>query len=388
MEDRQIQKIQKRLAFTVEEYKERLARVRRTMAEKGLDGLLVHGPENICYLSGYRTSGYYYLQVLVVTPDEDPILVMRLYEKGNMQAFSWLDLDRGRSYRDNESATEAVANAVRELDLGSARLGIDRAGFFLPIAVYEALEALLPKAQFADGSGVVEKERAVKSPAEIEYIRRSCWISDCGLRALVDHCRAGKTENEVAGQVHKALVDNGGEYTGLPLFFSSGHRTIIPHANCTDKVIESGDLVYVELSGVTQRYAGPHLRCLMVGEPTKEVAADADVCREMVEAAVAAIRPRTTSHDVDAAVRRVLERQGYPTEHKARSGYSIGLNFPPDWGEGHFLALKQGDETVLEPGMVFHAPPIAYEISMSETVMVTETGREVLTDFPRELLSV
>ena len=388
MEDVQIRKIRKSLAFTVQEYRGRLARVRETMSERGLDGLLVHGPENVCYLSGHHTAGYYFLQMLVVPLEEDPLFVVRLYEKGNMQAFSWLDLERGRSYRDNERATEAAANAVRELKLASGRLGIDRAGFFLPIGVYEELQSLLPEAEFADGSWIVEKERAVKSPAEIDYIRRSCWVSDRGLQALVAHCRAGKTENEVAGEVHKAMVENGGEYTGLPLFFSSGHRTIVPHANWTDKKIESGDLVYVELTGVTRRYAGPHLRCLSVGEPSPEMAADAAVCQEMVEAGVAAIHPGTTSHDVDAAVRRVLERHRYPTEHKARSGYSIGLNFPPDWGEGHIIDLKQGDETVLEPGMVFHLPPIAHQVSMSETVMVTETGREVLTDFPRELLTV
>lgn len=385
--------IQKSLAFTVEEYKGRLARVRKTMGETGLDGLLVQTPENICYLSGYHTPGYYFLQVLVVPMDEDPVLVMRLHEKGNMAAFSWLDLDRGRGYRDTESKTETVAKAVRDLGLAKGRLGIDRVGFFMPIGAYEELKADLSEAEFADGSGVVETERAIKSPAELEYIRRSCWVSDRGLQALVDTCRAGMTENELAGHIHKAMVENGGEYTGLPLFLSSGHRTLIPHANWTDKVIEPGDNVYVELTGVTRRYAGPHLRCLIVGEPTRKVAAYAGVCAEMVEATVAAIKPGTTSHDVDAAVRRVLEKNGFPTENKVRSGYSIGLNFPPDWGEGNFLDLKEGDGTVLEPGMVFHCPqsprmPDVPGICMSETIMVTETGSEVLTDFPLELLTV
>ena len=388
MEDPKIRQIQKTLAFTEEEYRQRLARVRATMAERGLDGLLVHGPENICYLSGFRTSGYYFLQMLVVPLEADPIFVVRLYEKGNMAAFSWLNLDRGHAYRDNESATETVAQTVHELGLTRGRLGVDRAGFFLPVGVYAELESLLPEAELADGTGIVEKQRAVKSPAEIAYIRRSCWVSAQGMQALVDHCREGRTENAVAGEIHKALVSNGGEYTGLPVFFSSGHRVVIPHANWTDKIIERGDLVYVELTGVTQRYAGPHLRCLIVGEPSKAQAADADMCREMLEAAIDAIRPGTTSHAVDTAVRRVLERYNYPTEHKNRCGYSIGLNFPPDWGEGYFLDLKQGDETVLEPGMVFHVPPIAHQISMSETVLVTDSGSEVLTDFPRELIKV
>lgn len=385
--------IRKTLAFSKEEYQDRLRRVRETMAEKGLDALIVHTPENICYLAGYHTPGYYFFQVLVVPIDKDPVLITRMLEKGNMSAFSWMELGQGIGYSDTENATEVTAKALQKLGLAERRIGFDRLGFFFPIDRYEHLKTLLPKAKFEDGSLVVEKQRAVKSPKELDYIRQACRISAKGFQAIVDNARPGMTESQLAGHIHKALVENGGEYTGLPVFLSSGHRTLIPHATWTEKVIEAGDNIYCELTGCVKRYAGPLLRPTVLGKPSKALADYAAVCVEMIETVIQAVRPGTTSHEVDAAVRRVLVKHGFPTEKKVRTGYSIGLNFPPDWGEGYFLDLKQGDQTVLKPRMVFHCPqsprvPDVPGVCVSETILVTDRGSEALTDFPRKLLVV
>lgn len=383
--------IKKTLAFTPEEYKGRLARVQATMAAQGLDGLIVHTPENICYLSGFHTSGYYFLQIMLVPAKGDPLLILRSHERMNVQAFSWLALDRAIGYVDTDHPVDVVVRALDQLRLTKGRLGVDRIGFFFPIGRYEELKARLPNATFGDGSLIVEKERAIKSPKEIEYIREAARISGKGLQAIVENARHGMTENALAGHIHKALVENGGEYTGLPVFLSTGWRTMIPHATWSDKVIEQGDNIYCELTGVTRRYARPHERNFKIGKPDQAYADYAKVCVEMVDTVIAAIRPGVESNDVDMAVRKVLTKHGFPTDKKVRTGYSVGLNFPPDWGEGYFLDLKIGDRTVLKPGMVFHCPqsprvPGRPGCAISETIMVTETGSEVLTNFRRELI--
>ena len=386
--------IQKTLAFSEEEFRGRVARVQDSMAAAGLDGLVVHSPENICYLAGYHTAGYYYVQAVLVPPAGDPFIVTRGLETANVTAHSWFAPEATFGYLDTEDPVDAIVGAMRELGIGTGRLGVEQSGFsFLPIASFHALSAAFPNAEVVNGSGLVEKERMIKSPAEIGYIRQAAAISGVGIQASVDHCRAGVTENLVAGEIYKAMVEKGGEYAGLPVFLNSGHRTLAAHATPTDKVIEQGETVFVELTGVVKRYAGPLFRTLSVGKPDATLAHNAAILADMLNAVIDAFRPGATAEEVDAASSRVAAEAGLGSGVRKRVGYSVGLNFPPDWGEGYFLDLKPGATTELRPGMVFHVPPtmrLAGEapIAISETVLITEDGREVLTDYPRELIVV
>ena len=385
--------IQNQLAFTVEEYRERIDRLRERMTSRGVEALIVNTPENICYLSGYHSSGYYYLQTLIVTHSRDPMLVLRHYEQRNIDAFSWLDREAdGVEFVDTEKPVEKVAAVLVDLGLASATIGIDRQSFFLPVGVFQDLEQLLPDAGFVDSAGLVEAGRRIKSAAEIDHIRTACGLSVKAIRTMVEYARAGITESALAAEVHKTLVANGSEYPGLPVFLSTGWRTEIPHANWSDKQIEAGDTLLCELTGVSRRYAGPLLRCVSIGKPAAEFAHRAGVSAEMLSATIEAMRPGVTSNEVFQAAAKVFDKAGFGSGARRRIGYSVGLNFPPDWGEGYFLDIKGGDETVLEAGMTFHLPTsLRLEgkagVSISETVLVTEKGCEVLTDFqPRELI--
>ena len=385
--------IRKDLAFTQEEYTGRLERVRKSMADKGLDGLFIHGPENICYLSGYHTPGYYFIQAMLVCMDRDPVLVTRYLEQTNAHAYAWMDEQCFVAYRDTDDPIATIIGQLKALGLDKGRLGIEMSGYsFLPIDRFEELKGKLSAVTFVNGSGIIEKARKVKSPAEIDYIRRSCRIADVGVEAARDNLRAGMTEHQLAGHIEKAIAENGGEYAGLPLFLSSGHRTYVRHSTASDKVIEAGDNVLVELTGVVRRYAGPIFRTYSVGAPSRELAEQSFVARDMLNAVIETIKPGVTSHDVDVAATAEAEKAGLGVTKRA--GYSIGLNFPPDWGEGVFLDLKNGDQTVLESGMVFHVPQTirvgnSLPTAISETVLVTETGSDVLTKSqPRELIVV
>ena len=116
----------------------------------------------------------------------------------------------------------------------------------------------------------------------------------------------------------------------------------------------------------------------------------ADVIIAALEAAIGAIRPGVTSGSVDAACREPIERAGFEPNFRKRTGYSVGIGYSPSWGEGHIVSLRRDDPTRLEPGMVFHMPPALrvpgqYGLGFSETVLVTPTGCEVLTNHPRRL---
>jgi Xaa-Pro dipeptidase len=385
-------KIEKELAFPVEEYQSRLDALRKRMGERGIDVLLVSAPENMCYLSGFNTPGYYFPQAMIVALDRPPLIAMRSLEGRNVEAYCWLDVSQRRVFQDNEEPMKVIAAAVVELGGEKGRIGVDLRAWYLTVSDYRKLEAALPNARFTDAFGIVERGRECKSAREIDYIRRACAISNAAMRTAVEGCRKGPvTEEALAGDVHRTLVASGGEYTGLPLFLSSGHRTLLPHAVWSNKQIVNGDNVFVELTGVVQRYAGPLFRTILIGKPSDVFADRAKVCEDMLAGVIEAIRPGATSNEVNDAAVRAAKRIGGGIIKRA--GYSVGLNFPPDWGEGFFLDLKSGDRRILEPGMVFHVPqtvrmPDEMPVAISETVMVTERGREVLTNFPRNLIVI
>jgi Xaa-Pro dipeptidase len=132
------------------------------------------------------------------------------------------------------------------------------------------------------------------------------------------------------------------------------------------------------------------MRGAVIAPVRDEVRRMADTILEALNAAIAAIRPGATSGEVDAACRAPIERNGFEPNFRKRTGYSVGVGYAPSWGEGHIVSLRRDDPTRLEPGMVFHMPPALripreHGLGFSETVLVSETGCDVLTDFPRRL---
>ena len=379
-------------AFPEAEFRVRLARLEERIAGSDFDALLIHTPENITYVSGWHTPGYYYPQFVLVSPGADPIIVLRGLEALGLPVRSWFRADQLITFSDTDDPLEGLLEAVRRLELSGRAIGIEKTGWFLSIDFYERLRARLPSARFADGSGLVESMRKVKSPAEIERIREACRLAEAGIQAAIDHFTPGVTEAALAGQVHRAMVEEGCEYTGLPVFLMSGHRQLAPHSVWSrDKRIAPGENVFVEVAGTVNRYAGALFRTLVAGAPTRRNEENMAVAEAMLEAAMEAIRPGTTSHEVNSAVGRVADRNGVVI--RKRCGYSLGLNYAPDWGEGAFLSLADGDPTALEPGMVFHLPQAVRRpgeplVATSETVLVTGAGCEPLTHFRTGLIQV
>jgi Xaa-Pro dipeptidase len=384
--------MQKDLAFTEAEFRARVDRVVQAMAGKEWDALVVTVPENINYLSGFDTPGYYYPEYLLIHPRHLPRIAVRQFEARNVDAYCWFSTDRRLVFQDYERPVEALGRLLAEEGLSKARIGIELGSWFLTVRDHAAIVALLPEARFVDATGIVEHERAVKSPAEVAYIRAACRLSEHGLKAAVEACeRAPITEAEVAAEIYKAMYSRGGEYSGLPVFFASGHRSMIPHGRWSTKMIERGESAICELTGVVRRYAGPIFRTIAIGKPSQDIVTKSQILEEMLQALIDIIAPGVTSHEVNDAVVKVGKRLGGGITKRA--GYSVGINYPPDWGEGIFLDLKNGDQTVLRPGMTFHMPQSfragnAPTVAMSETVLVTETGCEVLTNYPRHLIVV
>jgi Xaa-Pro dipeptidase len=377
-----------RLGFSLAEYRRRYDAVQDGMRRLGLDALLVRGPESICYLTGYETPGYYKYHGLLLSRDE-PVLILRRFEEINVWEFSWLA--RTVPIEDHEHPAQVAARTIEKMGLGDKRVGVEKTGWFFSVEEYETLRAALPRATLVDASAVVERARVVKSEEEIAMMRRAARITDLGVQAGIDTVAAGRTEDEVAAEVHRVMIENGSEYMGLPPFVLSGERTCLPHGTWRGRTIRQGDHVYFEAAAAKFRYSAALMRCVAVGQPDARVRAMADATIGGLEAGMAAIKPGVTCEAVDTACRSVIDRAGFGRHFTHRTGYSIGVNFPPDWGEGQILSLRQGEKTPLEPNMTFHMVPLVLVyrevgVGFSATVRVTERGCEELTSLPRALV--
>jgi len=376
--------------FSSAEYAGRLARVRSRMREAGVEVLLVDTPENITYLTGFYSGGYYMYTCAVVPAEGDVRLVLRHAELGNAKAST--RVENLSLYDDTVDPIARVADQVKPL-AAPEKVAVELSSSFLTVHRLRELGRMLGCAPdtLKDGSAFVLEERKVKSVEEIARIRSACRMASEGMRAAVETVDVGKTENDVAAAIFTSLTGNGCEFLAMEPYVNAGRRTGIVHASWSGQRIRGGDPVLIEIAGCDRRYHGALMRTVLVGAVPGEIREWAEVANASLEAAIEAIRPGVTSGEVDAACRMVVEAAGLYEQFRKRTGYSIGLAYAPDWGEGHFLGLQRDDPTVLVPGMVFHMPPAIRELGLygfglSETVLVTESGCDVLTVYPERFV--
>jgi Xaa-Pro dipeptidase len=374
-------------AFDEREFADRRERVKENLSAGGLDSAIITTPENLCYLTGYDTPGYYQPQALFLPLSGEPFLFTYVSD---------VDLARESSgvgdtlaYGPTEAPMPALASAICARGAGGGRIGVELQSPFLPVALFEQLRAGLGEARLIDTAGAVEACRARKSPAETAQVRAAAAIASASMEAVAQAIGTGASENELAATAYETALRKGGEYPGSPPYVSSGPRVVHPHASWTRRRIEPGDQVHIELSGCVSRYCGALMRTFIYqGELTGELARLEAAIIGGLEAAIAALRPGVRSADVDEACRSVIRGEGFAYEHE--TGYSIGIAYPPGWNETHVFNLKPGDPRTVEAGMTFHLVPHVVlpglgTVGLSETVLVTRDGCEILTSFPRRV---
>lgn len=376
------------LPFSREEYAGRLDRVRRRMDAAGVEVLLTTVPENIVYVTGYSTLGYFTYQMLILSLAQDPILLTRAINVEKAQVDSCLRHIEG--YRDTDDPDAATYGVLERYRLLGKRLANQDDAWFFSVGRYKRLLARLGVDDLPDGSRLIEHVRRVKSPREIDYIRQAGRYCEAALRAAVGAVRPGASENDVAAAAYEAMYRAGSEFLGHEAQYVAGPAAGLGFECARRRPIRSDDVVYMEAGGTHQRYNCMLSRTVMVGRPDPKWTAMAEASRDALNAAREAIRPGTTSHDVDRAARGVMERAGFGPHFTHRTGYSIGIGLPPDWGEGRIMSINENDPTVLEPGMCFHLIPdlkIVHQggVVFSESVVVTPGGHAPLTDFPQEI---
>jgi Xaa-Pro dipeptidase len=376
------------LPFPVAEYGRRLDAVRRNLESRGVDVMMTTVPENIVYLTGYHSLGYFTYQLLIVPREHEPILLTRAMNVDKARLDSCLEHIEG--YRDTEDPNDATYNVLRKYGLLGQRIGTQEDAWFFPVARYKALLRRLGVDDLVDSSGVIEQVRRIKSPKEIEYIREAGRYCAASLDAAIAAVKPGVLETEVSAAAHSAMYKAGSEYPGHSPQFVAGPPAGLGFECAGRRPIQPSDVVYMEAGATHQRYNCMLSRTVIVGKPDPRWVAMCEASRDGLNAAKAKIRAGVTSAEVDFACREVIRKAGFAQYFTHRTGYSIGIGFPPDWGEGRIMSINEGDPTVLEPGMCFHLIPDLKAtgeggVVFSEAVVVTETGWEPLSSYPQEI---
>ena len=377
------------LPFDRAVYGERLDFVQADLRSRNLAGILLFDPETIYWLTGYQTIGYFTFQTLFVGLEGLPVVIGRIVNRDLAMAHP--TIGAFEAVTDTAAPMDVLTSFLEKHVPAGETIGLESRAWYLTVKDYLVLRQS-SDIEMIEWNGVIEARRPVKSDEEIRRMKKAARCAEAGLHAAIAAVAPGKTENDIAAAMIGASIGAGSEYLGHPPLVVAGETTALCFAMWRRRHIRNGDVVLLETAGCIDRYHAVLSRPVVVGKPTPEQRDAADALQGVLEAAIDAIRPGLTSGEVDRACRQVVEKRGLGQYFKHRSAYGIGIGFPPNWSEGHIYAIRPDDPLVLEPNMTFHVIPTlfldTFGMCFSDSVRVTETGCELLTDFPRKLFVV
>ncbi len=379
-----------------EEYALRRESVAAGMEAAGLDAMCVFYPARVAYLTGFHHIPTERPIALVVGSSGESSIVVPAVEKEHAESATSVDQVRVYfEYPGAEHPMEMVAATLAEMNARPERTGADHDGY-VPYWGYRGPRLSdLTGVEPLDSELIVESLRRVKSKAELACIQLSCDWAVRGHRRMQSAIEVGKTEMECytppATETLFEMVrempgwrPKGFDGTGFVAMFVGGRSTAMPHGFVKGHGIQRGDVLVSGAAADIDGYHSELERTMIVCEPTPEQEKAFAAMLALQTRAIETMAPGVPAGEVELATVRLAEELGVAGNLRHHAGHSIGL-------EGHEAPfLDRGDDAVLEPGMVFTVEPGVYIKELggfrhSDTVVITEDGRRVMTDYPREL---
>lgn len=376
------------LAFSEVTYLDRLELIQKELLTRGLCGALIFDPENMYWLTGYQTIGYFTFQTMFVPVSGKPVMITRVVNRD--MALALPTIGDAVSVFDTQDHVDVLESYLKKTT-PTGQIGIETTSNYLNIHDHSRLVDRLGD-RFVPFVGVIGPYRMIKSANELDRMRAAARAIEAGMDAALHTIAPGKTDNDLAAALYQGSIAAGSEYIGHPPMVVAGPRSELCFALWKRNTIQKGDVVLLEGAGCIDRYHAMMSRSAVVGKATDEHKATADALIEILETAIETIRPGITSGEVDFACRSKVEKRGLGRYFKSRTAYGIGIGFPPNWAEGHLYSLRPDDPMVLQPDMTFHVIPTMFRkgfgMAISDSIRVTQNGCEVLTNYPRHLIEV
>ena len=384
------------LAFPREEYAQRIAKTRRAMGERGLDVIIVSDPSNMAWLTGYDGWSFYVHQCVLLALEGDPVWYGRAMDANGARRTVFMSHDDIVGYPDHfvqsteRHPMDRLSGVIAERGWGGSRIGVEMDNYYFSAAAYRSLETHLRRATLLDATGLVNWQRIVKSEIEVAFMKNAARIVEKMHARILEVVEPGMRKNDLVAEIYHAAITGvegaGGDYPAIVPMLPTGIDASAPHLTWDDKPMRAGEATFFEIAGVYRRYHCPLSRTVFLGRPSARERDAEGALLEAIDAGLEAARPGNVCEDIHRALADTLARHGLVKE--GRCGYSIGLSYPPDWGE-RTLSLRPGDRTVLRPNMTLHfMPALWFEdwgLEISESIRITDSGMETLASWPRGL---
>jgi ectoine hydrolase len=384
------------LNFTRAEYAERLAKTRRAMERRGIELLIVSDPSNMAWLTGYDGWSFYVHQCVLVPPTGDPIWYGRGQDANGARRTAYMGEENIIGYPDfyvqstERHPMDLLSTMVEDRGLGKAVIGVELDNYYFSAAAFLSLQRHLPNARFEDATGLVNWQRAVKSEQELDYMRTAGKIVTSMHQRILDVLEPGMRKCDLVAEIYdsavRGLPEAGGDYPAIVPLLPSGEAASAPHLTWDDKPMQGGEGTFFEIAGCFRRYHCPLSRTVFLGKPTQTFLDAEKAVLEGMEAGLEQAKAGNTCEDIAIAFFEVLETYGIVKDN--RTGYAIGISYPPDWGE-RTMSLRRGDKTPLEENMTFHFMTGLWlddwGLEITESIVIGEGAPELLADVPRKL---
>ncbi|MEQ1945769.1 MAG: Xaa-Pro peptidase family protein [Bryobacteraceae bacterium] len=353
---------------------QRCQAVSARLRESKVDALLIASPANVRYLSGFDGSN----GLILLTAKDTHFFTDPRYAIAATRGVSGkVHVAKGPLYIE-------ASKVIRRKRLKKVGFEAAQTNF----QAYQKLKEVLPLgASLVPVGGVIENLRMVKSAAEIEKIRASVQVNSAAYEKVLQRVRPGVREADIAAELEYQMKLLGAEKPSFDTIVAAGERTALPHAHPTGYRLVGNELLLVDMGACLDGYASDMTRVVHLGTPPRRVKQMYAAVLESQLAAIDAVRPGATAGSVDRAARQVLKRHGLDKFFVHSTGHGLGLEIhePP--------RLGRTDETILQPGMAVTIEPGAYiegkgGIRIEDTVLVNETGCEILTPTPKEFLTI
>ena len=383
--------------FTVKEYKNRLKKVQSEMQKKGIELLISQDTANINYLTGYDAWSFYYSQCVIVhVNSEEPLCFVRAQDAGGAFITTYLKKENIIIYDEKYIHTwpthpyDALVDLIKKKKWDKINIGVEMDAHYFTAYCYEKLKKGLPNAKILDAERLVNWVRVEKSIAEIEYMKKAATISEMAMKTAMETISPDVRQCDAVAEIQRTLFrgtpEYGGEYASIATLLPTGKGTSASHLTASDKKFINGEATIIELSGTYKRYHAPMARTINLGKPDQKKLDAMKATNEALEEGINASKPGNTANDVAEKFWGVLDKYGIKKE--SRTGYSIGIGYPPDWGE-HTLNIYKGDMTELKPNICYHMIAVMqfgdWGVESSESIRITESGNELLCNFSRDL---
>lgn len=356
---------------------QRLEKLIDRMEQEDLDGLLLVKDANIRYISGFTGSESY----VVISKNGNVFITDSRYTEQAEQECKGFEIVKWKS--PNLDLPEAIKMVCGKYNI--KKLGFEKN--FISVDLYERLTSALGDIKLIGTAGTVEDIRQVKDKEEIEYIKRAAEITDRAFAEILEYIKQGVTEKDIERELSYLIKKNGADDIGFPLIIASGKNGSKPHAVPSDKPVEVGDFVTMDIGSLYKGYRSDMTRTVVVGKADERQKYIYDIVKRSQEEAVKTVKSGVECARVDRVARDVIEHEGIKEIFEYGIGHGVGLEIHegPSMSSTSSSVLQAGNIVTVEPGIYI---PGWGGVRIEDTVAVTRDGCEILTKSPKQLIAV